>query len=167
MHTWRQFAEQQPDVARLGKSMLFGHGIGLGFLSTVRLDGGPRVHPICPLGTDDGLYAFIVPGPKLDDLRRDPRYALHCETFPPPDHDDAFYLTGDILEHPDATLRASLSRQFLEERNMTEPWPGFDDWAVIEFRIERVLLTLTKTREGLPAGHTVWPQRAQTEQQPP
>src|SRR5258706_8049524 len=25
-------------------------------------DGGPRLHPICPLLTEQGLYAFIVPG---------------------------------------------------------------------------------------------------------
>jgi len=139
--------------------MLFGHDVGLGFLATVRPDGGPRVHPVCPLITDEGLYGFIVPGPKLDDLRRDPPYALHAETFPPPDHDDAFYLTGEIAELTDRTLRAALSAQFLAERNLTEPWPGFDDQALIEYRIGRVLLTLTRERDGLPAGHTIWPPR--------
>jgi hypothetical protein len=27
---------------------------------------------------------------------------------------------------------------------------------VVEFRIERALLTLTEGRNGFPAGHTVW-----------
>ena len=96
MFTWKQFAIARPDLARQGRSLFYEHGLGLGFLATVRADGGPRVHPICPLLSDDGLYGFIVPGPKLQDLRRDNRYALHTETFPPPRHDDAFYLTGTV-----------------------------------------------------------------------
>ncbi len=131
--TWQQFANARPELARLGASFLFEFDVGLAFLGTVRADGGPRVHPICPLVTADGLYAFIVPGPKLADLRRDSRYALHSETFPPPRQDDAFYVTGRITELDDPALRATLTKQFLAERNLEEPWPGFDDQALIEF----------------------------------
>jgi hypothetical protein len=159
MISWCEFADLQPVVARLGKAMLFGHDVGLGFLATVRPDGGPRVHPTCPLATDDGLFGFIVPGPKLHDLRRDPRYSLHSETFPPPNHDDAFCVTGEIIEHHDEVLRSTLSRQFFAERRMVEPWAGFDDEALIEYRIERVLLTLTIERDGVSAGHTIWSHR--------
>jgi hypothetical protein len=49
-----------------------------------------------------------------------------------------------------------LTAQFLAERHLAEPWPGFDDQALIEFRIAGCLLTLTEAREGFPAGHTVW-----------
>ena len=77
--------------------MFYEFGLGLGFLATTRLDQGPRVHPICPVMDGDGLYAFIVPGPKLRDLERDGRYALHSETFPPPNQDDAFYVTGTVV----------------------------------------------------------------------
>ena len=94
MLTWGEFRSVRPDLAAAGQRLLYDPGIGLGFLATVRADGGPRVHPICPILTDDHLYALIVPGPKLVDLRRDRRYALHSETFPPPNHDDAFYVTG-------------------------------------------------------------------------
>jgi hypothetical protein len=153
---WGEFAAERPDLAAEGRALLFGHDVGLGFLATTRPDTGPRVHPICPLHRDEGLYAFIVPGPKLNDLRRDGRYALHCETFPPPQHDDAFYLTGMVTEPSDAPLRATLTAQFLAERKLDEPWPGFDAQALIEFRIATCLLTLTETRNGLPAGHTVW-----------
>ena len=86
----------------------------------------------------------------------EPRYALHSETFPAPRQDDAFYITGRITEHQDPALRAGLTKQALAERNLEEPWPGFDDQAVIEFGIERCLLTLTQARDGLPPGHTVW-----------
>jgi hypothetical protein len=38
-----------------GRDLLYQFGVGLGFLSTVRRDGGPRVHPICPILHDDQL----------------------------------------------------------------------------------------------------------------
>jgi hypothetical protein len=154
--SWKQFSEARPDLARVGRGLLYEHGLGLGFLATVRRDGGPRVHPICPLLTEQSLYAFIVPGPKLTDLRRDSRYALHCETFPPPRHEDALYLEGRVTECADRSLRAALTTQLLVERQMQDTWPGFDDQTLIEFGIERCLVTLTQARDGLPAGHTVW-----------
>ena len=153
---WGALATAQPELAAEGRALLFGHDVGLGFLATTRRDSGPRVHPICPLLTADGLYAFIVPGPKLNDLRRDGRYALHCETFPPPQHDDAFYLTGSVEELNDARLRTTLTAQFLAERKLDAPWPGFEAQALVEFHIASCLLTLTEPRNGLPAGHTVW-----------
>src|SRR2546428_14025687 len=74
---WGDFRRLRPDLAEAGRRLLYQFGVGLGFLGTVRGDGGPRIHPICPLLTDDGLYAFLAPSLKRDDLRRDPRYALH------------------------------------------------------------------------------------------
>src|SRR5215470_6438545 len=56
--------------------------IGLGFLATVRADGSPRVHPVCPVISAAGLHVSVVAGPKQADLRRDGRYALHSETCP-------------------------------------------------------------------------------------
>jgi hypothetical protein len=156
MLTWNAFAELRPDLGAQGRKLFYDHGIGLGFLATVRRDGGPRVHPICPIFTGTGLYAFIVPGPKLADLHRDPRYSLHCETFPPPDHDDAFMMSGVVEWVRDEALRPVLTRQFLAERKLAEPWPGFDQQELVEFTLDRCLLTLTSARDGLPDGHTVW-----------
>lgn len=136
--------------------MLYEVGLGLAFLATVRADGGPRVHPICPVMTEEGIYGFIVPGPKLRDLQRDGRYAFNSITFPPPRQDDAFYATGVVRETADVALRDSLTAQFLAERSMDEPWPGFEDQVLLEFLIDRALVTLTTPAYGLPAGHTVW-----------
>ena len=152
---WHDFAAARPDLAAMAGSMLYEHGLGLGFLATTRIDGGPRVHPICPLLAGD-LYAFIVPGPKLTDLRRDGRYALHSETFAPPRHDDGAYLTGRVSEPDDPGLRDRLTAQLLAERGLDTPWPGFDEEPMIELLVTGVLITLTQPREGLPAGHTVW-----------
>jgi hypothetical protein len=157
MLSWGEFSTASPDLAAKGRSLLFEGGrIGLGFLATTRKDGGPRVHPICPLVTDDGLYAFIVPGPKREDLHRDGRYALHSETFPPPHHDDAFYVTGTAFPIDDPVLRETLTLVFLAERDLAIPWEGFETQQLFEFRFDRCLLTLTEPEGDFPAGHTFW-----------
>lgn len=155
MIRWSQFADVRPDLESMARSMLYQHGLGLGFLATVRADGGPRVHPICPVLAEN-LYAFIVPGPKLADLRRDRRYALCSESCAPPRHDDNVYLAGIIEEVDDDVLRERLTSQILAERGLAQPWPGFDQEPMLELHLERVLITLTEARDGLPAGHTIW-----------
>jgi hypothetical protein len=155
MKRWAQFAGERPGLEAVARGLLYQHGLGLGFLATVRADGGPRVHPICPVLADN-LYAFIVPGPKLADLRRDPRYALCSEACPPPRHDDNAYVTGQVEELHDPPLRRRLTTQVLAERSLAEPWPGFEAEPLLELHIERVLITLTFAREGLPGGHTTW-----------
>ena len=146
----------RPDLAEAGRGLLYNFGVGLGFLATVRPDGGPRVHPICPILMDDHLYGLIVPGPKLNDLRRDGRFALHSETIPPPRQDDAFYLTGMAAEVHDAQTWERAATQLLDERGIGSRWPGFEAQILFEFVLDRCLLTMTEPRDGLPAGHTVW-----------
>ena len=90
--TWGEFERAEPGLAEAGRALLYQFGVGFAFLATVGRDGGPRMHPMCPLIHDGGLYAFIVPGPKQADLHRDGRYALH--SFPCEDNEDAFYCTG-------------------------------------------------------------------------
>lgn len=142
-------------MQRAAEALLYQHGLGLGFLATVRSDGGPRVHPICPMLAGE-LYAFVVPGPKLADLRRDHRFALCSETCAPPRHDDNVYISGAAVEVDDSSLRERLTQQLLDERSLAEPWPRFADEALLELRVERVLVTLTLADHGLPAGHSVW-----------
>ena len=94
MLTWAEFAAREPDLAASGRALLYQYGgVGLAFLGTVRPDGGPRVHPMCPILHGDGLYALLIPGPKRSDLHRDPRYALHC--FPPEDERERVLHHGD------------------------------------------------------------------------
>src|SRR5205814_1633557 len=148
------WGELPPELAEAGRALLYQVGVGLGFLSTVRRDGGPRVHPMCPLLTGDAMYAFIVPSPKQADLRRDGRYALH--SFPTADNEDAFYVTGMARLVEDRDVRARLGQQFVDERAaLSVPFPADDD-ALFELDIESCLLTAT-TGHGDPAPqHTVW-----------
>ena len=101
----------------------------------------PRVHPICPILTDDHLYGLVVPGPKLNDLRRDGRFALHSETLPPPHQDDGFYLTGVAAEVTDAPKWEQVATQMLAERELEIRWPNFETQVLFEFLFDRCLLT--------------------------
>jgi len=152
--TWGDFAAARPDLAEAGRDLLYQFGVGLAFLATVRPDGGPRVHPICPLLTDVGIYAFIVPSPKQGDLRLDGRYSLH--SFPRPDDENAFCLTGRATVIDDGQLRSSLSDQFVSERTLfSVPPPAAGD-ALFEFSIERCLLTRTTGHGDPNPKHVVW-----------
>ncbi len=96
MLTWGEFARLRPDLTEGGRALLYQYaGLGLGFLATVSKTGAPRLHPFCPAIAGETLYAFLVPSPKLNDLMRDGRYALHSDLSPV--NEDAFYLTGRAL----------------------------------------------------------------------
>ena len=114
MASWDEFEQRQPGLAAAGQALFYQFGVGLAFLATVRRDGGPRVHPMCPLIHGGGLFAFILPGLKQGDLRRDGRYALH--SFPCPDNEDAFYCTGRATAVDDPAVRQVLADVFVTER---------------------------------------------------
>ncbi len=134
MASWSEFAAADPHLASAVRALLQQYGPGMGYLATVRPDGGPRVHPISPVFTDEGLYAFVVNSPKRRDLERDGRYALH--SYPPEDSDDEAYLTGHatpvddplVVAHLADALRASArARHHLVEELGIEPGPALKD----------------------------------------
>src|SRR5436309_2862394 len=78
MVTWKEFAAAAPALAEAGRSLLNQFGVGLAFLATVRKDGAPRLHPVCPVLSNDRLFVLITPAsPKRHDLVRDGRPFLH------------------------------------------------------------------------------------------
>jgi hypothetical protein len=127
MTTWTEFQQEQPALAHVGRDQFYQHGMGLGFIATVRKDGGPRVHPVCPVISPAGLHVLILPGPKRGDLRRDGRYSLHTEMFAPPRQDD-----------------------------FGELWPNYDTLTLFELSVASCLLTLTQPGDGFPKGPTIW-----------
>jgi len=155
MITWTEFERQQPALADAGRRQLYQVGIGLAFLATVRPDGGPRVHPVCPVISAAGLHVLIVAGPKRQDLRRDGRYALHSETCPPPRQDDGFALAGRAREVTGTAVDHVVRGQVLAERD-GKVWPGFDEEVIFELGMERALLMLTQADGPFPAGPTIW-----------
>jgi hypothetical protein len=105
MATWSDLVISAPEIAQLGHRRLFQFGPGLAFLATIRSDGGPRLHPVCVNLVDDSLYLLVIRSPKRQDLLRDGRFALH--SFPAPEVDDEFYLTGRaiLVEEPALVAR--------------------------------------------------------------
>jgi hypothetical protein len=77
MTSWHQFATARPDLAEIGLGLL--PPCGIAYLGTVRRDGGPRVHPVCPVFGRGRLFVGVGPNsPKKHHLRRDPRCVLHA-----------------------------------------------------------------------------------------
>jgi hypothetical protein len=154
MLTWNRFAEAEPELASAGRAMMYQFGVGLAFLATVRSDGGPRLHPFCPLIAESGLLAFLIPSPKRDDLHRDGRYAMH--SFPADENEDAFSLAGEAELVDDQDRHRELQVQFLDERRLKVPPEGFDEQELFAFRIERCLYTVTVGHGDPAPQHRIW-----------
>jgi len=103
MMSWGEFAEAEPEMAAFGASRL---GERPGYLATVRKSGAPRVHPVTPIFTNDGLFLFMEQNsPKGRDLRERGRYALHNGV---PDNEGSggeFYTSGKGFAVEDAAVR--------------------------------------------------------------
>src|SRR3990172_4567141 len=104
MKRWSEFEAENGAMAEAGRALIYQFKVGLGYLATVRPDGGPRLHPVCPTLANGGLYVFVLNrSPKCGDLLRDGRYALH--SFSSPDVDDEFYVTGRAVRVDDLAVR--------------------------------------------------------------
>lgn len=153
MATWSEFAAQAPWLADAIRTLVCQYGPGLGYLATVRADGGPRVHPVSPVVTDEGLFCFIVDSPKRRDLERDGRYALH--SFPPEENDDEAYLAGRARRVTDAEKVIRLAGTSRAEPRV--------DWRLFEFTIEVAMLARhagsavgASRTPGVRAAYHVW-----------
>ena len=126
MASWSQFVTAAPLLAARVRALFEQHGQGLGYLATVRADGGPRVHPVVPVITDEGLFCFVVRSPKRRDLERDGRYALHA--LPPEFGFEEAYLAGTAMPVADRGRVDDLARR-------CGAVPGAD-WRLFELHIE-------------------------------
>jgi hypothetical protein len=105
MATWERFAGAAPELAAVGLKLL--NHFGAAFLSTIRKDGSPRLHPVVPIITEGRLFVFCG-GPKVHDLRRDGRYVLHALI----DREDTeFLVAGRAIDvNDDRALRALVAK---------------------------------------------------------
>jgi hypothetical protein len=150
MVTWKQYSVSNPALAAKGESLLFQFGVGLAFMATIRADGAPRLHPLCPVLSNGGLYVLIAPNsPKRWDLLRDGRYAL--QTFPEARKDsDEYYLSDQamLVEEP------SVFKEVLEDAKHF----ASKDEILFELMVDRVMHTVWEgfgTPEFRPV-HTKW-----------
>ena len=119
MATWAEMTEARPTLADRAQTLFLidqpdaPGPAGLGYLATIRPDGGPRVHPVSPAVLDGRLYVFILKAsPKLADLQGDGRFALH--SWPKPFSDEGFddeelYLAGRSIAVTDDDLHRRIS----------------------------------------------------------
>jgi len=151
MTTWKDFAASAPTLAQTSAALLNQFGVGLAFLATVRRDGAPRLHPVCPVLSGDRLFVLITPdSPKRYDLVRDGRYAL--QTFPQPKPgSDEFYVAGRARIVEDEATRGEVLADARHQADASE--------IVFELDIERVMHTRWEnvlTAQMRPV-HEKWP----------
>jgi hypothetical protein len=73
--TWAEFEKAEPDLAAFAWERMEDRIV---YQATLRLDGGPRVHPVSPWIADGLLcVSFRDSSPKMREVARDARYALH------------------------------------------------------------------------------------------
>ena len=149
MATWAVFEEAEPEMAEAGRALIYQFGIGLGFLATVRKDGGPRLHPFCPVLAVGELWGFIIPSPKREDLLRDGRFAFH--TFPPEKVDDEFYVTGTARQVTDQASWDAALASYEEKGGKAEP-----SELLFAFDIEQVMWAKYEGRPSWPPAYRTW-----------
>jgi hypothetical protein len=107
MTTWGEFATLEPGLAAFGVGRLTA---APAYLATVRRAGMPRVHPVTPIATADGLFLFMEPAsPKAADLRERRWYALHNGV---PDNNGTggeFAVTGQARSIDDPEVRTAVA----------------------------------------------------------
>jgi len=143
--TWAQFAIASPELAAEVKSLFEQYGQAFGYLATVRLDGGPRVHPVSPVIADGGLFCFVTASPKRRDLERDGRYALHA--YPAESSDDEAYLAGRVRPVTDVARQARLAKNHRASTDV--------NWRLFELEIE-VAMVPHRDRPQEPAAYRIW-----------
>jgi len=144
MASWSEFAAAEPSLASAIRALLQQYGPGMGYLATVRPDGGPRVHPVSPVITATGLYCFIVNSPKRRDLERDGRYALH--SYPAEESDDEAYVAGRAIEVNDPVVIARLADALRASPDV--------DWRLFELLIDVAMLRRHGPGGALPLAMT-------------
>lgn len=149
MANWAQFVRSAPEMAAAGRELFYQHGVGLAYLATIRADGGPRLHPFCAIQVGDGLFGLIGESPKRSDLVRDGRFAIH--SFPKPNCDDEFYLTGTAHRVVDHSAIEAARADMIANGAASSG----DEW-LFEFGLEHALLSTYEKLGSWPPEYTKW-----------
>lgn len=127
--SWKVFEEASPALASLGFAKL---DRKICYLALTNKDGAPRIHPITPFIGSGMLFMFTEPtSPKIRDLRRDGRYAIHCAVGREGPLIE-FLVTGDAEYIIDPSQRAQAAR-------IAASPVVTDSYALFDFQIAQVL----------------------------
>jgi hypothetical protein len=145
MVTWADFEAAAPDLASIGRRLLFGGDHGEALLATVRDELAPRVHPIGVGIVDGRLVAFINASPKRRDLEADGRYALHNHI----DREvpEEFQVRGRALRIGDS-VRSVVAEQWY--------FVPDDSYDLYEFTIDSILVGLRGSGDEWPPRYRSW-----------
>lgn len=128
--SWKVFAEAAPELAALGLEKL---NKRICYLALLDKEGAPRIHPITPFIGAGLLFMFTEPAsPKIRDLQRDGRYAIHS----PVTRDgllNEFLVTGEAKLITDPALRAQAAK-------LAASPVVTGSYALFEFQVGRVLV---------------------------
>jgi uncharacterized pyridoxamine 5'-phosphate oxidase family protein len=101
--TWKTFETQSAELAEFAVTRLHNK---VAYLATIRKDGSPRVHPFTPIIGEGHFFVFMEPtSPKGHDLRRDPRFAVHCSVSDTSGESGEVFLSGKAVFIEDADMR--------------------------------------------------------------
>jgi hypothetical protein len=144
---WSELDVEAPEMTAAGRDLLYASGDGMGYLATIRADGGPRIHPVSPFIANGGLYVMLIESPKRADLYRDARYALHSAAA---GLGDEFSVQGIAEQVVDRLEREAV------EADLGSSVPEGND--LFGLLIQRAhLAAYDGTGEWHPPVHTRWP----------
>jgi Pyridoxamine 5'-phosphate oxidase len=146
--SWGEFAAIEPELAAFGAARL---GRPPAYLATVQRSGAPRVHPVTPIVTDDGLFLFMEPtSPKGRDLRERQSFALHNGVPDTAGTGGEFFVRGTAVPVDDVATRAEVA-----DAASYDPAPNY---VLFELRVSEARC-LGYGDVVLPA-HRRWPPRS-------
>lgn len=106
MLRWGEFGESEPKLAAFVGARL---NEPPAYLATIRAGGGPRVHPVTPIVTDEGLFVFMEPtSPKGADLKVRRSYALHNGVPDSAGTGGEVWVSGEARSVDDSRIRAEV-----------------------------------------------------------
>ncbi len=129
--TWSEVERAAPEIAAVGKRLLFRPDRGeVALLATVDRSGRPRIAPVCPIFAGPGVFLVVATKtPKARHLRHQGGFALHALVGA---DDEEFQISG----------RVRPVEQEAERRSVIEaiPFESFDpEDPIFELLIERAL----------------------------
>jgi hypothetical protein len=123
---WSSFADEAPELARLGQERF--DAVGLVLVGSIRRDGSPRISPVEPLITDGELYLGMMwQSKKALDLLRDPRCVVHSVVSKPDASEGELKLWGRARDVADPRERERCADAYFTKINWrpSEPYHLF------------------------------------------
>ena len=157
MVTWKEFAEEAPQIAEVFIRRHAATG-NLCLLATLRSDGYPRISPVEPRIVGDHLSIVGMPGTtKFRDLGRDPRFSLHTATVDSYVGDGDAKLWGDVRNLQDTDLHEQFAADLFEEAGLDLRGQEIDPFYVadltgassVAFEDGQLTITIWKPGEGV------------------